>query len=150
MNKRAKQTQDEDQVDSASLQQDISAGDQDTTEDKRNGSDRRDNADDQRSGMDRRCDLSTYDGPERRRQDDEDRRNGWDRRRGPGRRRSDDRRSAEEGEMTDDQFELIKAIDEYKRVNKRPFPSYTEVLEIVKALGYRKVAQPQPLKPLQQ
>ena len=48
--------------------------------------------------------------------------------------------------MTDDQFELIKAIDEYKRVNKRPFPSYTEIMDIFKALGYRKVADPQPLQ----
>jgi len=79
-----------------------------------------------------------------------DRRNGWDRRRGPGRRRSDMRRSAEEGEMDDEQFAFIMAIDEYKRANNRPFPSYTEILEIAKALGYRKVAEPQPLKSLGQ
>lgn len=75
-----------------------------------------------------------------------DRRLGLDRRRGPGRRRSDDRRSAEEGEMSEEQFEFLMAIDQYKRVNRRPFPSWTEVLEIIKALGYRKVAQPQDLK----
>jgi len=79
-----------------------------------------------------------------------DRRNGWDRRRGPGRRRSDMRRSAEEGEMDDEQFAFIMAIDEYKRANSRPFPSYTEILEIAKALGYRKVAEPQSLKSLAQ
>lgn len=33
------------------------------------------------------------------------------------------------------------AIDEYKRVNKRPFPSYSEIFELVKYLGYRKVAE---------
>ncbi len=71
-----------------------------------------------------------------------DRRLGLDRRRGPGRRRSDSRRSAEEGEMNPDQFEFILAIDEYKRANNRPFPSWTEVLDIVRALGYRKVAEP--------
>ncbi len=65
---------------------------------------------------------------------------GLERRRGPGRRRNDDRRSAEEGEMTDEQFEFVMAVDTYKRLNKRPFPSWTEVLEIVKQLGYRKVA----------
>ena len=85
-----------------------------------------------------------------RRDSDVERRSGWDRRRGPGRRRSDDRRSAEEGEMNEDQFEFIMAIDEYKRANKRPFPSYTEILEIAKALGYRKVAERQSLSPLQQ
>jgi len=69
-----------------------------------------------------------------------DRRSGLERRRGPGRRRSDQRRAAEEGELTDDQFEFVMAIDEYKRLNKRPFPSWTEVLEVIKYLGYRKVA----------
>ncbi len=66
---------------------------------------------------------------------------GLERRRGPGRRRTDDRRSAEEGEMTDEQFEFMLAVDTYKRLNNRPFPTWTEVLEVVKQLGYRKVAQ---------
>jgi hypothetical protein len=74
-----------------------------------------------------------------------DRRLGLDRRRGPGRRRSDDRRSAEEGQMSDEQFECVMAIDEYKKKNSRPFPTWTEVLEVIKALGYRKVAEPAPL-----
>ena len=69
-----------------------------------------------------------------------DRRSRLDRRRGPGRRRSDDRRSAEEGEMTPEQFEFIQAINEYKQVNDRPFPSWTEILDVLKAIGYRKVA----------
>lgn len=75
-----------------------------------------------------------------------DRRSGLDRRRGPGRRRSEDRRSAEEGEMTDEQFEFILAVDQYKRINHRPFPTWTEVLDVVKALGYRKVAEPGKLQ----
>lgn len=70
----------------------------------------------------------------------DDRRTGLERRRGPGRRRSDSRRSAEEGELNDEQFEFVMAMDEYKRANKRPFPSWTEVLEVIKYLGYRKVA----------
>lgn len=83
--------------------------------------------------------------PERRKAEDRraspiDRRSGLERRRGPGRRRSDSRRSAEEGEMNADQFEFVLAMDEYKRVNKKPFPSWTEVLEVLKYLGYRKVA----------
>jgi hypothetical protein len=76
-----------------------------------------------------------------------DRRLGFDRRRGPGRRRTDERKSAEEGQMTDEQFEFIMAIDQYKRQNNKPFPSWTEILEVIKALGYRKVAEPQPLQP---
>jgi hypothetical protein len=74
-----------------------------------------------------------------------DRRLGLDRRRGPGRRRTDDRKAAEEGQMSDEQFEFIMAIDEYKRANSRPFPTWTEVLEVIKALGYRKVAEPESL-----
>ena len=84
---------------------------------------------------------------ERRRQEDRrdgvmDRRLGLDRRRGPGRRRSEDRRTAEEGQMSDEQFEFLMAINEYKRANARPFPTWTEVLEVIKAMGYRKVAEP--------
>lgn len=71
---------------------------------------------------------------------------GLDRRRGPGRRRTDDRKSAEEGHMSDEQFQFLMAIDEYKKKNNRPFPTWTEVLEVIKALGYRKVAEPQSLK----
>jgi hypothetical protein len=80
-----------------------------------------------------------------RRQNVLDRRLGLDRRRGPGRRRSDERKSAEEGQMSDEQFEFLMAIDRYKRKNSRPFPTWTEVLEVIKALGYRKVAEPQSL-----
>ena len=89
------------------------------------------------------------DGQERReghRRDVVDRRSGLERRRGPGRRRSDERRKAEEGEMTEEQFEFIMAINEYKRVNKRPFPTWTEVLDVITALGYRKVAEPQDIR----
>ena len=75
-----------------------------------------------------------------------DRRLGLDRRRGPGRRLTEERKSAEEGQMSQEQFEFLMAIDEYKQKNSRPFPTWTEVLEVVKALGYRKVAEPQSIK----
>ena len=75
-----------------------------------------------------------------------DRRSGFDRRRGPGHRRSPERRAAEEGEMTTEQFEFLMAIDQYKQANQRPFPTWTEVLEVIKAIGYRKVADPKPLE----
>src|SRR4030043_2405702 len=64
-----------------------------------------------------------------------DRRLGLDRRRGPGRRLTDDRKSAEEGQMSEEQFAFVMAIDEYKKKNSRPFPTWTEVLEVIKALG---------------
>jgi hypothetical protein len=50
------------------------------------------------------------------------------------------RRAAEEGEISGELLEFVMAIDEYKRVNERPFPSWTEVFEIIHYLGYRKVA----------
>ena len=78
-----------------------------------------------------------------------DRRLGLDRRRGPGRRLTDDRKSAEEGQMSEEQFAFLMAIDEYKKKNARPFPTWTEVLEVIKALGYRKVAEPQSLEQLE-
>ena len=64
---------------------------------------------------------------------------GLERRRGPGRRREDDRRSAEEGEMNAAQFEFVMAIEAYKKVNHRLYPTWTEVLEVFQQLGYRKV-----------
>jgi hypothetical protein len=78
-----------------------------------------------------------------------DRRLGLNRRRGPGRRRTEDRKAAEEGQMTDEQFEFVRTVDQYKKLNNRPFPTWTEVLELIKALGYRKVAEPCSLNHLQ-
>lgn len=98
---------------------------------------------DRRTGMSRRNKARTesgFDGPEQRvaeRRGD----TGLERRRGPGRRLSDDRRAAEEGEMTPEQFEFVMAIETYKKVNKRMYPTWTEVLEVVQQLGYRKVVQ---------
>jgi hypothetical protein len=43
--------------------------------------------------------------------------------------------------MTDELLEFVLAIDNYKRVNNRPFPSWSEVFEIIRYLGYRKVAE---------
>jgi len=116
-------------------------------EERRTGKERRQRTTDRRQ---READTSQPGFVERRTGEDRraavvDRRLGLDRRRGPGRRRSDDRKAAEEGHMSDEQFEFLMAIDEYKRANSRPFPTWTEVLEIVKALGYRRVAEPQPL-----
>lgn len=61
-----------------------------------------------------------------------------ERRRGPGRRLSDFVRDAEEGEMSKEQFMFLMAIDAFKRVNGKTFPSWTDVLEVVRKLGYRK------------
>jgi hypothetical protein len=39
-------------------------------------------------------------------------------------------------EMSADVVEFITAMDEYKRRQRRPFPNWSEVLEVVKKLGY--------------
>jgi hypothetical protein len=61
-----------------------------------------------------------------------------ERRRGPGRRLSDFVKSAEEGEMSKEQFMFLMAIDAFKRANGKSFPTWTDVLEVVRKLGYRK------------
>jgi len=102
--------------------------------------DRRKSLADRRSGLDRRQqtrDEAGYTGPERRIGERRD--TGLERRRGPGRRRSDERKSAEEGEMNAHQFEFVMAIETYKKVNRRLYPTWTEILEVVHQLGYRKV-----------
>ena len=106
------------------------------------GPDRRQSVVDRRSGVDRRAkgrDESGYAGPERRSGMERRSESGLERRRGPGRRLSDDRKAAEEGEMTAEQFEFVMAIETYKKVNKKMFPTWTEVLEVITQLGYRKV-----------
>jgi hypothetical protein len=106
------------------------------------GPDRRQSVVDRRSGIDRRVqsrEASGYTGPERRAGVDRRSSTGLERRRGPGRRRTDDRKAAEEGEMTVEQFEFVMAIETYKKVNKKMFPTWTEVLEVITQLGYQKV-----------
>ncbi len=61
-----------------------------------------------------------------------------ERRRGPGRRRTDFMRTAEEGEMNQEQFLFLMAIDAFKQVNGKTFPTWTDVLEVIRKLGYRK------------
>ena len=61
-----------------------------------------------------------------------------ERRRGPGRRLTDFVKTAEEGEMNREQYLFLMAIDAFKRVNHKTFPSWTDVLEIIRKLGYRK------------
>ena len=100
-------------------QQDGGTSDGDRGAERRAGADRRKRSD-RREGMDRRS--------------------GLDRRRGPGRRRGEVRKQAEEGEISGDLLEFIMTVDEYKRINKRPYPTISEIFEIVNYLGYRKVA----------
>ena len=50
-----------------------------------------------------------------------------------------------ERDYNDEETEFMKAMDRYKRENRRPFPTWSEVLEVLRNLGYRKVAEPTPM-----
>ena len=39
---------------------------------------------------------------------------------------------------SDDEREFLMAIDKYKRQERRPYPTWSEVLAVLKSLGYRK------------
>jgi hypothetical protein len=50
-----------------------------------------------------------------------------------------------ERDYNHDEMDFMKAMDRYKRENRRPFPTWSEVLEVLRSLGYRKVAEPTDL-----
>ncbi len=62
--------------------------------------------------------------------------------RGAGIRRDDFRIEAEEGSFSGEPLEFVMAVDAYKRHNNKPFPTLTELFELLVGLGYRKVAIP--------
>ena len=70
-----------------------------------------------------------------------ERRSGKDRRQQGERRRQIDPTTCER-DYSDEEILFMKAMDQYKRDNRRPFPTWSEVLEVLRALGYRKVADP--------
>jgi len=104
-----------------------------------------------RAGADRRTGRpSNYSGPEHRNGIDRrvlsDRRTGGDRRTNVDRRhalrRQEDavafQKRVEEGDLTLEEIEFVRAVDRYKRKFNRPFPTWSEILAIVKELGYTK------------
>ena len=46
-----------------------------------------------------------------------------------------------ERDYSNDETSFMKAMERYKRENRRPFPTWSEVLEVLSSLGYRKVAE---------
>ena len=66
------------------------------------------------------------------------------------RRRQDRRRQIDpttcERDYSDGECEFMRAMDDYKRKSGRPFPTWSEVLEVVMSLGYRKVADPSTME----
>jgi len=65
---------------------------------------------------------------------------------GRGRRKVERRRHIDpttcERDYNDDEVEFMTAMDDYKRRSGRQFPTWSEVLEVMRSLGYRKVAAP--------
>ena len=66
-----------------------------------------------------------------------ERRSGKDRRQLGERRRQVDPTTCER-DYNDEEIIFMKAMDLYKRCNRRPFPTWSEVLEVLRSLGYRK------------
>lgn len=84
-------------------------------------------AQNRRIGGDRRNKPANFEGPERRKTP----------RRQVERRRLIDPTTCER-DYSNDEIEFMKAMDEYKRKSGRMFPTWSEVLEVVRALGYAK------------
>ncbi|MCE9634343.1 MAG: hypothetical protein K8T90_01445 [Planctomycetes bacterium] len=93
-----------------------------------------------RSGVDRRAGTDPPVGVERRAGD----------RRGPDRRVSvgvaeqyrGNVRSINEYPLDADELEFINAVNAYRRCHDRPFPTWSEVLHVLRFLGYRKTTPP--------
>jgi hypothetical protein len=70
-----------------------------------------------------------------------ERRSGKDRRQQEGGRRRQVDPTTCEKDYSEDEIIFMKAMDQYKRANRRPFPTWSEVLEVLRSLGYRKVEE---------
>ena len=65
-----------------------------------------------------------------------------DRRQAPRRAKVERRRQIDpttcERDYTGDEIEFMRAMDDYKRRSGRQFPTWSEVLEVVRGLGYKR------------
>src|SRR6478736_2954134 len=73
-----------------------------------------------------------------------ERRSGDDRRQMGERRRQVDPTTCER-DYDEEEIIFMKAMDAYKRANRRPFPTWSEVLEVLRSLGYRRTEEPTEL-----
>jgi len=46
-----------------------------------------------------------------------------------------------ERDYTNDEVDFMRAMDDYKRKSGRQFPTWSEVLEVLHSMGYRRVAE---------
>lgn len=51
-------------------------------------------------------------------------------------------------EYSDEEIAWMKAIRKFMEDERRPFPTWSEVLEVARAEGYRKVAAPMTVREL--
>lgn len=74
---------------------------------------------------------------------------GTERRKAP-RRKVERRRQIDpttcERDYSADEIDFMRAMDDYKRRSGRQFPTWSEVLEVIRSMGYRKVAEPTEIK----
>jgi len=61
-------------------------------------------------------------------------------RRAPGVRRRHIDPTTCERDYSEDELEFMRAVDEYKRKNRRMFPTCSELLEVLRDLGYQKIS----------
>jgi hypothetical protein len=47
------------------------------------------------------------------------------------------------GDYSDEEAAFLMQMERYKRTYRRPYPTWREVLRVVRSLGYRKVETPQ-------
>lgn len=50
-----------------------------------------------------------------------------------------------ERDYSNDEIEFMRALDEYKRANGRMFPTCSEILEVVRGLGYQRIDPTEPV-----
>lgn len=50
----------------------------------------------------------------------------------------DEEQSAQDEGQSAEVLEFVTAIDEFKRKNQKPFPSWSEVLGVLRSLGWRR------------
>lgn len=90
---------------------------------------------DRRTHLERRAvDATPFEGPERRKAP----------RRKTERRRQIDPTTCER-DYSENEVAFMRAMDEYKRKSGRMFPTWSEVLEVLHSLGYRRVEEPSAL-----
>lgn len=96
---------------------------------------------DRRSKDRRVSQQSVADAPDVESSDEEGREETPERRTKVERRRQIDPTTCER-DYGDAEVEFMGAMDNYKRRSGRQFPTWSEVLEVLHSLGYRKVAEP--------